>query len=343
MLKQLSFSGPASAVLICLLSWFCCGCRPATAPPAPRNGTATVAQPATLQLNWFPEAEHGGFYAALVHGYYEDEGLQVTILPGGPGAPVIQQVATGRVDFAVANADQVLLGREQGAPVVAVMTAMQDSPRCIMVHEKSGINSLLELKNLTLVVGSGKPFAQFLLRRLGKDAGLTIVPYQGNVALFLQRDDVAQQAYVFSEPFMAREQGADPKCLMLSELDFNPYTSLLTTSDKRVADDPEFVSKMVRASIRGWRKYLEDPEPTNRYIQQQNSEMTAEILAFGAEAIRPVCVPAGSAADDLGQMTPERWETLAEQLAEIELLKSGEAWKQAFHLGFLQSSPSDAE
>lgn len=343
MLNRILFFRPLTAVLVCLLAGFGSGCQPAAAPPATSDGPAKAAQPVTLQLNWFPEAEHGGFYAALVHGYYEDEGLRVTIQPGGPGAPVIQQVASGRVDFAVANADQVLLGRGQGAPVVAVMTAMQDSPRCIMVHEKSGINSLLELKNLTLVVGSGKPFAQFLLRRLGKDAGLTIVPYQGNVALFLQRDDVAQQAYVFSEPYMARQQGADPKCLMLSELDFNPYTSLLTTNDKRIADDPQLVGKMVRASIRGWQKYLQDPEPTNRHIQQQNSEMTAEILAYGAEAIRPLCVPAGTEASGLGHMSAERWETLARQLKEIELLNNADTWEQAFDLSFLGASPPAAE
>ena len=107
-------------------------------------GPADSPRRVTVLLNWFPEVEHGGFYAAEVHGYFAEEGLDVEIQPGGPGAPVIQQVASGRCDFAVANADQVLLGRDQGAPVVAVMAAMQDSPHCIMVHASSGIDSLLQ-------------------------------------------------------------------------------------------------------------------------------------------------------------------------------------------------------
>ncbi len=49
-------------------------------------GAGAGVQHVTLALNWFPEVEHGGFYAALVHGYYGDEGLEVEILPGGPGA-----------------------------------------------------------------------------------------------------------------------------------------------------------------------------------------------------------------------------------------------------------------
>ena len=81
-------------------------------------------RPVTLALNWFPEAEHGGFFAADVHGYFRDEGLDVEILSGGPGAPVIQQVATGRCTLAVANADQVLLGRDQG------LRSWPSWPRC---------------------------------------------------------------------------------------------------------------------------------------------------------------------------------------------------------------------
>lgn len=302
--------------------------------PSTADGSASDQQ-VTLALNWFPEAEHGGFYAALVHGYFEEEGLNVEIQSGGPGAPVIQQVATGRVEFAVANADQVLLGRDQQAPVVALMTSMQDSPRCIMVHEKGGPRSLLELRDLTLAVGSGKPFARFLLEKLGPDAQLTIVPYQGNVAMFLERQDFAQQAYVFSEPFIARQQGGDPRCLMVSELGFNPYSSLLIANDALVAERPEIAEKMVRASVRGWRKYLEDPEPTNRYIHKLNPEMSLEILAYGAEQLRGLCLPAAMPADQLGTMTDQRWRELAEQLAEIELLEDPSVWRQAYDSRFL--------
>jgi len=288
-----------------------------------------------LALNWFPEAEHGGYYAAEVHGFFEQEGVDVEILPGGPGAPVIQQVATGRVAFAIANADQVLLGREQGAPIVAVMAPLQDSPRCIMVHESSGIESLRQLKNLTLSVGSGKPFAKYLLSQLGA-ADLTIVPYQGNVTAFLQRDDVAQQAYVFSEPFIARQQGAQPRCLMLSEIGFNPYTSVLITSERLIASDPQLVAKVVRASVRGWNKYLDSPAPTNQKIHMLNSGMGLEILAYGADAMQPLCLPAGTQPEVLGTMTATRWETLAGQLQSVGLLDDATVWQQAFDVQFLQ-------
>ncbi|MHB0958098.1 MAG: ABC transporter substrate-binding protein [Pirellulaceae bacterium] len=303
-----------------------------------RGGDMPPASPGlrhvTLALNWFPEVEHGGFFAAEVHGYFQQEGLAVEIQSGGPGAPVIQQVATGRCAFAVANADQVLLGRQQGAPVVTVMAAMQNSPHCIMVHQRAGIDSLLKLRNVTLAVGSGKPFARYLLHKLG-EAPLNIVPYQGSVAMFLERDDYAQQAYVFSEPFIARQQGGDPRCLMLSEIGFNPYASVLVVNEQLVARDPELVAKMTRACVRGWRRYLSEPHPTNLRIHEENAEMDLDVLAFGAQEIRELCLPGDMDPAQLGQMTAERWEELADQLQEIDLLQEPKVWQQAYDTRFL--------
>src|SRR5690348_16914722 len=96
--------------------------------PAPNKVADEDLIPVTLQLNWFPEAEHGGYYAALVHGYYRDAGLDVKILPGEPNSPVVQQVARGMVDFGVVNADNIIFGRAQQAPIVAVMAPLQISP-----------------------------------------------------------------------------------------------------------------------------------------------------------------------------------------------------------------------
>jgi NitT/TauT family transport system substrate-binding protein len=298
------------AVALAVLS---AACRPASdAGSGPSSGPRRV----TLALNWFPEAEHGGFYAAQVHGYFAEEGLAVEIRPGGPGAPVIQQVATRRVEFAVTNADEVLLGRDRRAPVVAVLAPLQDSPRCIMVHEQSGIRSLLELRDLTLAVGSGKPYAKFLLSRLGP-VPLTIIPYQGNVGMFLQRPDFAQQAYVFSEPFVARQQGAHPHCLMLSEIGFNPYTSVLICHEQLIAEDRELVAKMVRACVRGWRQYLDDPRETNQAIAALNPEMGLDILDYGAEVLRTLCLPDNLPSDQLGRMTAARWRELAQQSSTV--------------------------
>ncbi len=289
-----------------------------------------------VQLNWYPDAQFGGYYAAKLHGEYAAEGIEVEILAGGPDVTVLPKLAMGRVQFAVGNADQVLLARKEGADVVAVMAAMQDSPRCIMVHEKSGIRSLAELNNISLALGEGNPFAEFLKTNLPLEE-VRIVPYAGSIAKFLVDDRFAQQGYVFSEPIVARQRGSDPLPLMVSELGFNPYTGLVITNRTMIEQRPELVKKFVHATVRGWRRYLEQPAVTNAEIYRLNPEMDLESLAQAVDVIRTLCLPPGSQLRDLGKMVPARWETLSGQLQQLGLLptQDGAQASEAFTTRFL--------
>src|SRR3954467_14176987 len=114
-----------------LLTLAGCSNPPREGPATTASGSGSGLKKVKLLLNWFPEAEHGGFYAALVNGYYREAGLDVDIVPGGPTVPVVQQVAGRQVEFGIANADPILFGRAEGAPVIAVMAPLQISPRCI--------------------------------------------------------------------------------------------------------------------------------------------------------------------------------------------------------------------
>ena len=296
------------------------GCKPSSPTTIEPGEESGQQQKVTLALNWFPEAEHGGYYAALVNGHYREEGLDVEIQPGGPGVPVIQNVATGRVMFGIANADQVLVGRDKEADVVALLAPLQMSPRCIMVHEKSGIRRLQDLQNMTLAVGSGKAYLEYLKTKVSLE-NVKLVPYPGSIAMFLKNEDFGQQGYVFSEPFVARQQGGDPHVLMVSEIGFNPYTSLLITNGETLRDQQELVAKMVQASARGWRDYLQNPTAVNEHIHKVNPEMDLASLAYGVEAIKPLCLPTELPAEQLGQMTSKRWKTLADQLKEIDWIE----------------------
>ena len=317
---------PCPALVACSLL-FLGGCgspdMSTSQPPVEKKSAqpAAVRTQITLALNWFPEAEHGGYYAAQVRGFFEEENLEVKILPGGPGAPVIQLLTAQRATFAVGNADQVLTGRNEEADVVALMAPLQMSPRCIMVHEKSGIQKLEDLQGLTLAISAGRAFALYMQKKLSlKD--VRIVGYPGNVTNFLQDPNFAQQGYVFSEPFVAREKGGDPRALMVSELGFNPYTSLLLVNGKTLREQRELVEKVTRASIRGWQSYLENPGQVNDHIHGLNEEMGRDILDYGAKILQDLCLPEGMAKEELGRMTERRWQELADQLVEIDLISA---------------------
>ncbi|MEW6750199.1 MAG: ABC transporter substrate-binding protein [Candidatus Latescibacterota bacterium] len=279
-------------------------------------------QAVRLALNWFPEAEHGGFYAAQVRGLFAEAGVPVEILGGGPDAPVIQRVATGDVTFAVTNADDVLLARAQQVPVVALMASYQVNPRCIMVHTDSGIESIAQLRDVTLAMSPRPAFSHYLRRRFALE-GVRIVPYPGNVTQFLLDHRYAQQGYVFSEPYVARSRGADPRALLVAETGFSPYASVLIATEETLRLHPQRVGAVVRATVRGWEEYLRDPALANEEIHRLNPEMPLDILAHGARESRPLVLDTAAQQHGIGHMTQERWETLVAQLVEAQLISPG--------------------
>ncbi|MCA9085341.1 MAG: ABC transporter substrate-binding protein [Planctomycetaceae bacterium] len=293
-----------------------CGGTGSSSGDTGRDASAAESAELVLALNWYAEAEHGGYVAAKELGFFKDEGLRVSIQPGGPGAPnlVIQELAAGRIPFAVSSADMLILARSQGVPVVAVAAPLQQSPRCIMVHKASGIEKLEQLQNVELAISEARPFALWMKKKLPL-TNVTMVPYSGMVGEFLQKPNFAQQGYVFSEPFVARESGGDPVALMVSETGFNPYESMLVTSESMIAQQPDVVRKVVEASVRGWESYLQNPEPVNQRIHAQNADMTLPALSFGAAAMQPLC----ETKDGLGlcEMQKDRWKLLIEQIEEL--------------------------
>ncbi len=307
-------------------------CGGSETPPPTEEGTTRVR----LALNWFPEAEHGGFYAAQIHGYYAARQIDVEILGGGPDAPVIQRVATGAVEFGVTNADDVLYARAQQAPVVALMAPYQINPRCIMVHASSGIERIEQLRDITLAMSQRPAFSHYLRWKYPLE-GVNIVPYPGNVSQFLANPNFAQQGYVFSEPFVARQQGGDPRALLVSDIGFNPYASVLIATEETIGQRADLVRAVVEASIQGWEHYLREPQETNRHINSLNPEMGMDILGYGAEESRPLVLDAVAGDKGLGHMSAARWSELRQQMVEAGLIDGTSADAAgAFDVQFLR-------
>lgn len=295
------------------------GCESSSTSSANKTKDAAGAQRVTLMLNWYPEAEHGGFYAAQVHGIFKKHGLDVEIRAGGENSPVAQELVIGRVQFAIANADDVLLFREQGADIVSLLAPIQQTPRCVLVREDSGIDSLSKLKGVVLQANRGQAFLSFMEVR-GMLDGVQVIPYSGSVVQLVADKNTAIQAYNFSEPQLAEEKGVPVKTLMLSEIGFNPYASCLVATGETLKKDPDLAKRMTVACREGWQKYLESPAETNAAILELNRErMTAAALAYGAEKLKPLC-EVGSEPAKIGTMTLERWQQLVDQFVELKLI-----------------------
>ena len=273
-----------------------------------------------VQLNWYPESEHGGLYQALADQTFAQADLDVEIRPGGRATPVGPELQLERCDFAIANADDVVLFRQQEMDIVAVLAAMQDHPRCIIVQEDSGVESFADLPGMTLQRQAGRGFVEFMRAR-GLLDGVQEVPYHGSVASLVADPKIAIQGYSFAEPLLAQQQGISVRTLMVSELGFNPYSSVLITTGKLIRDRPDFVQRFVQAARIGWKNYVTDPTLGNEAILGANQHgMTSEVLRFGSQGLRSLAMPRGVNIDQVGAMSLERWSTLVDQMAELELV-----------------------
>ncbi len=323
------------ATSVCLI-----GC---SRSPATKSASEKHIDRVAVQLNWYAEAEHGGVYQAEADGTYQAAGIEVEIRPGGRATPVAAEVVMGRADFAITNADDVVLYRAAGSDIVALLAAMQNHPRCILVREDSGMDSWEGLKGLTLQRQEGQGFVEFLRAR-GILEGVQEVPYHGSVANLVADPKIAIQAYSFAEPFLAQEAGAKVKTWMVSDLGWNPYSSVLVTRGELVRTQPELVAKFVEATRKGWQNYLSDPVLGNQAILDANKHgMTDAALTFGSIALVELARPNGMALENVGMMSQDRWKALVDQMIEIKLIKDGDVQPEdCFTNRFIQP-PSENE
>lgn len=285
-------------------------------------------QPVKIALNWKPEPQFGGFYAAQMSSAQTSQLIE--LIPGGSGTPTIQMLAAGKVDYAVVSADEVILSHDRGGKdVVALFATYQTNPQMIMVRADQGYKSLKDMfqdPKATLLWQRGLPYAQYLAKKLGpikaKEA-----PFSGGIGAFQAGPNIAQQGFVTSEPLLAKAAGLNVQTFLVADEGYNPYTTVLVTQKSRFQKNPEQVKMIVKLVRDGWNQYLTDPTAVHQLLQKQNSAMTPESLKSLAQAqISLIKNSSGQKTPGptgpLGQMTKDRWQTLVDQLSDLKLIKA---------------------
>ena len=295
--------------------------------------TQTASAKIRLQLNWVPEPQFGGFYAAKQSGAFQKQGLDVDVVPGGVGTPTVQMVGAGSVEFGVVSADEVLVARARGNDVVALFAVYQTCPQGVMTHASRGFKEIGDVFRSpgTLAMQRGLPYADYLLKKYPPPAGLRIVPSPGgSIAGFLADKNFSQQCFVTSEPVLAKQQGADPQTFLVADAGYNPYTTVLATSGSYLRQNRDVVAKVVRAVREGWTSYLADPAPTHGVMQSLNKTMDARTFAESAAAQKPLIETDETRKAGLGVMTGQRWQTLAQQLADLKVIEKAPPAEECF-------------
>jgi NitT/TauT family transport system substrate-binding protein len=284
-------------------------------PPVP-NGLYHVV----LQTDWYPQPEMGGFYEAQLQGLYRAQGLDVEILPGGPGIVGGQMIATGQAQFAMGSSDNVLVDVSRGVPEVAVAATMQHDPQAIMLHAESPVQSFADLNGRTIAVRPGSIWFQYLVKRYHLDQ-VREVPATYSVASFVQDPNYIQQAFITSEPFFAEHAGSPVRTLLVSSTEFQPYR-VYFTSRQFLADHPDIVRKFVAASTQGWRNYLADPAPVNAAIKDLNPAMRSDQMNYSIQTLKSghFLDGDGTPTCHLGHLDATRFTTTYKQLVDLGVI-----------------------
>ncbi|HWU42897.1 MAG TPA: ABC transporter substrate-binding protein [Bdellovibrio sp.] len=276
----------------------------------------------TLALNWKAEPEFGGFYAAELEGFFKQQGLNVEIIQGGSGTPTVQMLANKKTDFAIVSADEIILSQDRSNKnkVKALYAVYQTAPYIVMTHEERHFQSIKDIFSSEgiLAIQSGLPYFQYLIKKFGPPKA-KIVPYLGGVGNFVSDKNFSQQGFITTEPLSAEGAGVKVKKFLIADEGFNPYLVVLATTEDTLKNHPDLVKKFVRACDLGWQSYLENPDKVNSYMSQLNKALGLETFKKAAEAQKPLIEVKDT---KLGSMSEKRWQQLAQQLKDLNLIKT---------------------
>ena len=295
----------------------------------------------TFGTNWVAQAEHGGYYQAVATGIYEAFGLDVTIRPGGPQINHRQMLVSGNIDFLMgSNNSEGYNFVVEDLPFLSVASIFQKDPQVWIAHESQGWETMEDLKNASSILISADArtsYWPFMVNLYGYPDSLA-GPYNFSAAPFLADEGIVMQGYLTSEPFAVAEAGGDPQVFLLADHGYSPYSTLITTSQSLVDDNPDLVQRFVDASVLGWYSYLYgDPSPANALIQEANPDMPDEQIAYSIESMKEYgIVDSGDTVElGIGAMTDERWGSFFEQSVEVGQYEPGLEYTRAYTLQFI--------
>ena len=265
---------------------------------------AAQADEVRLQLQWVTQAQFAGYYVALENGYYDEEGLDVTILPGGPDIAPPQVLAGGGADVMLNWMPSALAARERGLPVVNIAQPFVRSGLQLTCWADTGITEPADLAGRTIGVwffGNEYPFLSWMsqlgIPTDGSEGGVTVLQQGFNVDPLLQRQADCISTMTYNEYWQVIDAGVSPDELVTFKYEDQGVATLedgIYVLEENL-EDPDFVDRMerfVRASMQGWTWAVENPEEaamivldydeTGAQTEEHQTRMMSEIALLVA-------------------------------------------------------------
>lgn len=283
------------------------------------------AQDITLQLRWLHQAQFAGYYMAQEKGFYQQAGLNVTILPADPNNPhPMEQVLNGQADFGVGNAGLVA-AYLKGQPLVALAAIFQRSPNVWLTLTSSPIYNLTDLAQSRLMMTRSLENAELLA--MFHKAGiqiekLNITPSSFNLQDLTSGRTDAFNAYITNEPFYLDQQHIGYRVFDPQSYGIDFYSDVLFTRKELIENRPETVEAFRIASIKGWQYMIEHIDETQKVISEKYNQQnkSPEHITYELYTVRQIIIPE---LIQLGHMNPERWHTIAATFQQLSLIPNG--------------------
>jgi len=225
---------------------------------------ANAADQLTLQLKWVTQAQFAGYYVAKAKGFYDAEGLDVTIKAGGPDVNPSQVIAGGGADVVVDWMPSALATREKGVPLVNIAQVFQKSGLMLTCRKDSGIKTPADFKDKTLGVwfgGNEYPFLNWMnklgLKTDGSPGGVKVLKQGFNVDPILQKQADCISTMTYNEYWQIIEAGMKPDDLITFKYEDEGVATLedgLYTLESTLKDPAKVtkLAKFLKASMKGW-------------------------------------------------------------------------------------------
>jgi ABC-type nitrate/sulfonate/bicarbonate transport system substrate-binding protein len=239
------------------------------------SGFGLAADPVkvTMQLDWIFNAQFAGLYQAEHQGYFEEAGLEVTLVPVDPEQKTVPSVlAAGGLAFGSAESNVLLNAHAEGAPIRIVATMFQDSPIGWMYLESSGIETFSDLAGKRIGIHpDGEKVLGLAARHAGFETADFVLPHVGyDISILINGEVDAMQCYAIDE-FVKLELATDGNggVFMARDYGYSAYSQVVFTTAGTVENHPEVVRKFLMAMRKGWSYALDHKEETVTLILEK--------------------------------------------------------------------------
>ena len=278
---------------------------------------AQAADDVTLQLKWVTQAQFAGYYVAQAKGFYEEEGLNVTILPGGPDVAPTQVIAGGGADVVVDWMPSALAAREKGLPLVNIAQPFKSSGMMLTCLKESGITSPADFKGKTLGVwfgGNEYPFLNWMGKLgLKPDVDVKVLKQGFNVDPLLQKQAACISTMIYNEYWQVVDAGIKESDLVTFFYEKEGAASLedgLYVLESKLKDKA-FVAKMakfLKATFKGWNDAVKNPEEAAKVVVAADPSGSAKLAVQKRQMENVAKLISNAGTPKVGYLEPAAYE-----------------------------------